>query len=150
MMHIENSIEMRAPLEEIFRVAGDLSIWPKILPHYRYVKYLQRSPSKNVVIMAAKRKWFPVKWTSEQEIDGKRHQVRFLHLKAFTKGMAVVWSFEPSEEGVRVRIRHDLHSKIPLIGKFVSEQIIGKFFVHYIANQTLLHMKRYLEAKDGR
>ncbi len=149
-MHIENSIEMRAPLERIFRVAGDLSQWPKILPHYRYVKYLQQSPSKSVVVMAAKRKWLPVKWTSEQEIDFEKREVRFFHLKAFTKGMVVVWSFESNEQGVRVRIRHDLHSKIPLLGKFINEQIIGKFVIHYIANQTLMHMKRYVEANDGR
>ena len=41
----------------------------------------------------AKRSGIPVAWTSEQIIDRERLEVRFTHLKAFTKGMHVVWKF---------------------------------------------------------
>lgn len=148
-MHAENFIIMKAPLEKIFETAADLSLWPKILPHYRWVRFLEQSPGRNVVQMAARRKWIPVKWTSEQEIDPEKTEVRFYHLKAFTKGMHVVWTFRATDQGVEVRIRHDLQSGIPLIGKFISEKVIGAFFISYIANQTLTHMKRYVEATYG-
>jgi len=148
-MHAENSILMQAPLDKIFETAANLSLWPKILPHYRWVRYLEQSPKKNVVQMAARRKWIPVKWTSEQEIDREKKEVRFHHLKAFTKGMRVVWTFRQTDQGVEVRIRHDLQSGIPLIGKFIAEKVIGVFFISYIANQTLMHMKRYVEATYG-
>ena len=148
-MQIENSIIIRAPLEKIFETAADLSLWPKILPHYRWVRYLEKSPTRNVVQMAARRKWIPVQWTSVQEIDRSKKEVRFHHLKAFTKGMRVVWTFTQTGDGVLVRIQHDLEPTIPLIGNFVAEQVIGKFFVSYVANQTLIHMKRYLENTDG-
>lgn len=147
-MHAENAVVMKATPEAVFRVAADLSLWPKILPHYRWVRYLKTSPEKNVVVMAARRKWIPIKWTSEQEIDPKKMEVRFHHLKAFTKGMRVVWTFTPTEDGVRVQIRHDLESRIPLVGKFIAEYIIGRFFIHYVANQTLTHMKRFVEQQD--
>ena len=148
-MHAENSIIMKAPLVKVFETAADLSLWPKILPHYRWVRYLEQSPKRNVVQMAARRKWIPVKWTSEQEIDWEKTEVRFHHLKAFTKGMRVVWTFRPTGQGVEVRIRHELQSGIPLVGKFISEKMIGAFFISYIANQTLKHMKRYVEATYG-
>ncbi len=148
-MHTENFILMKAPLDKIFETAANLSLWPKILPHYRWVRYLEQSPKKNVVQMAARRKWIPVKWTSEQEIDREKKEVRFHHLKAFTKGMRVVWTFRQTDQGVEVRIRHDLQSGIPLIGKFIAEKMVGAFFIGYIANQTLKHMKRYVEATYG-
>jgi len=147
-MQAVNQIVMQAEMEKIFETAADLSLWPIILPHYRWVKYLEKSPQDNVVVMAAKRKWIPIKWTSRQEIDPLHKQVRFLHLKAFTKGMRVVWTFDQVENGVLVKIEHQLSSRIPIIGPFIANVIVGKFFIDYVANQTLRCMKAYLETSD--
>ena len=57
-MHKTNSITMRAPKKSIFVTAANLELWPKILPHYRYIRYLERSPDRNVVVMAATRSAF--------------------------------------------------------------------------------------------
>jgi len=148
-MHTETSILMSAPVDRIFETAADLSLWPRILPHYRWIKFIEQSPSRNLVKMAARRKWIPIQWTSEQEIDRERREVRFHHLKAFTKGMHVVWTFTQTQDGVHVRIRHDMEPNLPIIGKFVAERIVGEYFVAYVAGQTLKHMKRYVERADG-
>jgi ribosome-associated toxin RatA of RatAB toxin-antitoxin module len=139
---------MRASAERVFAAAADLSRWPDFLPHYRWVRYLHRSQEKNIVMMAAKRGWIPVRWTSEQIVDPHRREVRFRHLKAFTRGMEVVWTFDERPEGVLVTIRHDLAPHIPLVGRFVTEEIIGRFFIHHVANQTLHHMKRHVEGQE--
>src|ERR1700704_3780716 len=39
-MHKTNSIIMHASRAKIFETAANLELWPKILPHYRYIKYL--------------------------------------------------------------------------------------------------------------
>lgn len=148
-MHSENKILMKAPLEKIFETAADLSLWPKILPHYRYVTYIEKGKDRHKVVMAAKRKWIPIKWTSIEEVDRENKEVHFHHLKAFTKGMHVVWTFSQNENGVEVKIVHDLISEIPVFGKFISEQIIARYFIHYVANQTLTFMKQYVEEKYG-
>ncbi len=96
---------MRAPKMSIFETAANLELWPKILPHYRYIRYLERSPNRNLVVMAAMRSGIPISWTSEQIIDRDRLEIRFHHLKAFTKGMRVVWTFKETPEGVLVRDR---------------------------------------------
>ncbi len=144
-----NSIVMNAPVDRVFETAADLSRWPEILPHYRWVTYLEKSPSRNVVKMAAKRGWIPIQWTSEQRIDRDKREVHFHHLKSFTRGMHVVWTFKPDNDSVRVQIRHDLRASVPLIGGFIADRIIGRFFIHYVANQTLTHMKRYVEGIHG-
>ena len=155
-MHSENSIHINARPERIFEVASDLSRWPGMLPHYRRITYLERSELKNVVVMAAWRNLqmladtkIPVSWTSEQEIDPKKLEIRFHHLKALTKGMRVVWTFTPIQNGTEVRIVHDLHSSIPVVGRSIVEPIVGGFFVHFIANQTLQYMKIFIENKNG-
>lgn len=63
--------------------------------------------------------------------------------------MHVVWTFTPHNDLVEVRIRHDLQPRIPLVGTFIAEKIIGDFFISFIANQTLSHFKRYLEQHHG-
>ncbi len=92
-MHRVNSILMQAPKMMIFETAANLELWPKILPHYRYIRFLERGHDRNVVIMAATRSGIPISWTSEQIIDRDKFEIHFHHLKAWTKGMRVVWTF---------------------------------------------------------
>ena len=82
----------------IFEIAANLELWPKILPHYRYIRFLERGHDRNLVIMAATRSGIPISWTSEQIIDRDKFEVHFHHLKAWTKGMRVVWTFSESGE----------------------------------------------------
>jgi ribosome-associated toxin RatA of RatAB toxin-antitoxin module len=145
-MHKTNSILIHAPRATIFETAADLELWPKILPHYRYVRYLERSPERNVVIMAASRSGIPISWTSEQIIDREKCEVRFYHLKAFTQGMRVVWTFQEGPAGVLVEISHELNFRVPALAP-LADPIIGTFFIHHVANKTLRSMKTYLEAQ---
>ena len=150
---------MHAPRERIFETAANLENWPRILPHYRFIRYLERGApgnaaeeERNVVVMAASRDGIPISWTSEQVIDRARQEVRFTHLKAFTKGMHVVWTFTDLPEnnggGVRVEILHDLRFRFPPLAS-LADRIIGGFFIDNIANKTLRAMKAHLERKDS-
>ena len=136
---------MCAPRMAIFETAANLELWPRILPHYRYIRYLEQSPSRNVVVMAATRSGIPISWTSEQIIDRDRVEVHFHHLKAFTKGMRVVWTFQEGPAGVLVEIKHDLAFRVKILAS-IADKIIGDFFIHNIANKTLRCMKSYVEA----
>jgi ribosome-associated toxin RatA of RatAB toxin-antitoxin module len=148
-MHKANSIVMRAPKMSIFETAANLELWPQILPHYRYIRYLERSAGRNVVVMAATRSGIPVTWTSEQIIDREKLEVRFHHLKAWTKGMRVVWTFQETPDGVLVEISHDMNFRIPVLAPMV-DPIIGDFFIHNVASKTLRCMKDYVEARANR
>ena len=148
-MQKSNSLLMRAPKTAIFETAANLDLWPKILPHYRYIRFLERAPDRNVVIMAAERSGIQISWTSEQIIDRSRLEIRFHHLKAWTKGMRVVWTFSDTSDGVLVMISHDLRFRIPILAPIV-DPIIGDFFIHNVANKTLHCMKAYVEATANR
>jgi aromatase len=146
-MHKTNSIIMQASRAEIFETAANLENWPKILPHYRYIRYLERDGDRNVVIMAATRSGIPISWTSEQIIDREKIEVRFYHLKAFTKGMFVVWTFKETPAGVLVEIAHDLNFRVRALAP-VMDPIIGDFFIGHVASRTLRCMKAHLESRS--
>ena len=133
----------------VFEAAANLELWPRILPHYRYIRYLERGSNRNVVVMAATRSGIPVSWTSEQIIDRQRIEVRFRHLKAFTKGMRVVWTFQEVPTGVLVEIEHDLAFRVKILAP-IADKIIGDFFIHHVANKTLRYMKSYVEANTDK
>ncbi len=146
-MHTGNSVIIHAPKMTIFETAANLERWPEILPHYRYIRYLERGDERNIVVMAALRSGIPIAWTSEQVIDREKLQVRFRHLKAFTKGMEVVWTFNETPDGVLVQIVHDLKFRVAPLAP-VADAIIGKFFIHHVASETLRHMKTHLESRS--
>lgn len=148
-MHKTNSILIQAPKLAIFEAAANLERWPKILPHYRYIHFLERGQDRNIVVMAARRSGIPIAWTSEQTIDRERFEVRFLHLKAWTKGMHVVWTFSDARDGILVTISHDLRFRIPALAPIV-DPIIGNFFISNVANKTLRCMKAYVEARANK
>ncbi len=148
-MHTTNSIIIRAPREPIFETAADLARWPQILPHYRYIHFLSRLPAgHSVVRMAARRSGIPVAWTSEFVADRERMELRFLHLKAFTRGMRVIWTFRETPAGVVVEIAHSLRFRVRALAP-VAETIIGKFFIQHVANKTLQGMKAYIEGQTN-
>jgi len=140
---------MHAPKMSFFETAANLELWPKILPHYRYIRYLERSPNRSVVVMAARRSGIPIKWTSEVIIDRDRVEIHFQHLKAFTKGMHVVWTFDERPDGVLVEISHDLNFRVPALAP-IFNPIIGDFFIGNVANKTLRCMKSYVEARTNK
>lgn len=98
--------------------------------------------------MAAVRAGIPISWMSEQVIDRDRLEVRFRHLKAWTKGMVVTWSFKETHTGILVEIVHDLRFRVRLLAP-LAEKVIGDGFVRPVASKTLRCMKAYLEAQSA-
>src|SRR2546428_11242338 len=90
-----DGVSIRAPVEGVFQVAADTERWPELLPHYRWVRFLERQPSGGVVEMAAWRPFGPVRyptwWVSRMTIDRPAREIRYNHLRGITRGMDVLW-----------------------------------------------------------
>src|ERR687891_2463284 len=144
-MHTENGIEIRGDVKRIFQIAAQVDKWPEILPHYRWVRVLQRKKRRTTVEMAARRGRIPVSWTAVQEVF-PYERITYKHIKGFTTGMDVTWSFTPLQERVEGVITHEFALAWPLVGGFVSKYIVGALFVKPIASRTLHHIKQTVEA----
>jgi ribosome-associated toxin RatA of RatAB toxin-antitoxin module len=144
-MHTENRIDIQGDVRRIFQVAAQVEKWPDILPHYRWVRVLQRRKRRTTVEMAARRGRIPVSWTAVQEVF-PYERITYKHIKGFTTGMDVTWSFKPAQERVQVVVTHDFSLSWPVVGGFVSKYIVGALFVKPIASRTLHHIKLAVES----
>jgi ribosome-associated toxin RatA of RatAB toxin-antitoxin module len=145
-LHTITSIHIYAPREQVFQTVSDLARWPELLPHYRSIDFLGQEGTRQIVRMAATRSGIPIAWVSAYEADRNSLELRFEHLRAWTKGMRVVWTLTPTRDGTRVEIVHDLKFRVFGLG-WLAEPIIGGFFIGHIANKTLGTFKQILEAE---
>lgn len=145
-MHTENSTIIRGDIERIFAVASTVEEWPRLLPHYRWVKVLSGDATERLVEMAAHRDGFPVRWTARQRLVPTQHRIHFTHVQGISRGMEVTWFLEADGPLVHVRIVHDLTWGWPPVGPLVANYIIGELFVSNIAAKTLRIIKQHIEA----
>ncbi len=145
-MFTTSSIHIKAPRERVFEVTSNLENWCPMLPHYRHINFLQRSPDllTNTVKMACWRGLIPISWHSIHEVKPDIMEVHFTHLKAFTKGMKVIWTYAPTDGGTNVQITHDLKFRIRFLAP-LCEPLIGHGFVEPVARKTLATFKAILE-----
>jgi len=154
MMRTVDRILIRAPLDAVFAAAADVEGWPEILPHYRWVRMLERHPAGALVEMAAWRPFgamkYPTWWVSEMETDPVGRTVRYRHVRGITTGMDVEWKIVADGDAARVTIVHLWEGpRWPLIRRPAAEWVIGPVFVHGIASRTLAGIRKHLEAQGS-
>ena len=141
-MRTVDTILVGAPPEYVFSWASAVERWPEILPHYRWVRMLERQGEGGIVEMAAWRPFgllrWPTWWASEMSVDRTRREVRYRHIRGITTGMDVLWTVDGAGTGTRATIVHEWDGPAwPLIRRPAAEWVIGPIFVHGIASRTL-------------
>lgn len=144
----ENSIVIKAPLARVFQDTSNLLLWPKVLPHYRWIRVLNVGDDGLIVKMAARRGVLPIRWTSRFKVDPKMPALHFEHLKSFTRGMKVRWTYAPTPDGVLVSITHEL-DRPSAFGRWFAQHVLSDLFIRPTAARTLSHFKTYLEQNAG-
>ena len=154
-MKTANHISIQAPYNRVFELGANVEDWARILPHYRYVRVLARDGASKTVQMSAMRDFIPVTWTAiETVVEGSPQEpgrIEFRHIKGLVRGMYVEWSFKVEGDRVHVTISHDLEQPpfpTRILGRKLTEVIVGKGFIGYIANKTLRRIKRLAEAEN--
>ncbi len=101
-MRTVDQMVIGAPLGRVFQVAAGVERWPAILPHYRWVRFLDRRDGGGTVEMAAWRPFgplrYPVWWVSDMTVDRTACEIRYRHVRGITAGMRVVWRLAPHAE----------------------------------------------------
>lgn len=156
-MYTLDETRMAAGVDPCFRAAADVERWPEWLPHYRWVRFQQKDGfGRGRVEMAARRDFgplgYPVWWVSEMYLDEARPAVHYRHVAGVTRGMDVVWSFEPlGDAATQVRIVHEWHAGPawplpPGARRLLAARVIGPHFIHHVASRTLAGIKRRVES----
>src|SRR5947209_6203437 len=102
-MRTVDRVHIRAPLANVYTVASDVSRWPAILPHYRWVRFLERRGEGGVVEMAARRPFGPPadpgRRLSAVAADRPRGASRDRPLRGTATGAALVCRVGPRRGG---------------------------------------------------
>jgi len=145
-MKTSNRIQISAPFDRLFTLAADIARWPEILPHYRWVKIIERSGSEVKAEMAARHKGIPLWWRTIQRPLREEKRIEFSHIGGITKGMSVEWTFTPlRSDDWLVQIYHEFNPGWPWPGAWFADRIIGETFVMPVANMTLRRIKEIVE-----
>ena len=141
---------VRAKPDRVYACAADVERWPEWLPHYRWVRFLERQGGGGVVEMAAWRRFGPLRWptwwVSEMRVEPSAPAVRYRHVRGITRGMEVEWAFAPAPGGAAVTITHRWRGPAwPLVGALAASLVIGPIFIHGIAQLTLAGIARIAE-----
>ena len=151
-MNISNRIQISGPFNRLFTMASDIARWPDILPHYRWVKILERrySPPELVAEMAARHKGIPLWWRTIQRPRPEEKRIEFSHIGGITKGMQVQWTFDESGETCLgptwlVQIHHQFAPAWPPPGQWFADRIVCETFVAQVAAKTLNRIKHLME-----
>jgi hypothetical protein len=152
-MRTVDRVQIHAPIERVFGSATDVERWPAILPHYRWVRVLERRADQALVEMAAWRPFgrvkYPTWWVSEMRVDQESPAVHYRHVRGITTGMDVVWRMHSKAGGTDVTIVHEWDGPPwPVIGPWAANLVIGPVFIHGIASRTLAGIKRQVEANE--
>ena len=151
-MRRANEITIDADIVTIYGLGSRIERWPDLLPHYRKVDVLWSDVdgSRLVARMSATRDGIPVSWMCWLARDAVARRLTFRHIGGFTRGMQVVWTFEQLPDGrVTVRIIHEFRKGWPIMAldRFVTDRVVGEFFIHHIAGKTLAMVKLLAEAE---
>lgn len=141
-------IEVRAPAQRIFDLAADVERWPRILPHYRFVRRIAAPHGERRFAMGARRGPIPVRWEAIQRPLPRQGTIEFVHTGGVTRGMQVAWRLVERGDGTtEVSIEHDLRLRWPLLGEWAGDHLIGPHFIEAIAGRTLRTIKALAEAE---
>jgi aromatase len=124
--HTDNSIVIDAPLELAWSMANDVESWPALFEgEYAAAEVLERDESRiRFRLTTVPENGRSFSWISERVLDEERHTVtaRRIELGPF-RYMHIFQSFEPSEDGVRLRWVQDFEV---LPGAPFSDQQMGE------------------------
>jgi ribosome-associated toxin RatA of RatAB toxin-antitoxin module len=153
------AIEVSAPPDLVFRLARDVSRWPRLLPHYVSVRVIERAGDRTLSDMVARRPLvpalglgIPVAWRARTWSESETLRLRFQHVGGATRGMNVTWRIEPTATGCRVSIEHDFRRRIglpivgPLLGDEAFPRFVDRLFTRPIAGRTLATFRSLAEA----
>jgi ribosome-associated toxin RatA of RatAB toxin-antitoxin module len=146
MVDTSISAVVRVEPRRLYALAAAVEDWPRLLPHYRWVRVLAADgPNRRTVEMAARRDIvgplsIPLWWTAVQTLDPENTTIGFEHIQGITRGMQVTWRIEPLRDEGRsqaiVVIRHVFEPHWP-VPEAMIRAVIGEYFVNGVARRTL-------------
>ncbi len=150
MPRIEQSVEIDAPVAEVYRIAKNVEAFPDFMEDLQSLTVLERSPdgARTVTDWVGLIREFKmtVKWRQEDRWDDAAYRDDFVQLQGDMDRMEGSWQFTPLDaDRTRFDSVVDYDYNVPLIGPMVKNLIKKKLTENLQA--TMNAIKRKAEEK---
>jgi len=131
MPRIEQSVDISAPIEHVYRIAKKVELFPEFMSDLQSLKVLERSAdgTKTTTEWVGLIREFrmTVKWVQEDSWDDAAFRDDFVMLRGDMDRMSGYWQFTAAESGgTRFESMVDYEYNVPLIGPMVKSLIKKK------------------------
>ena len=130
MPHIESSIVINGPLEEVYKLAKNVESFPEFMSDVKSVTVLEKSEDGNRVVTEwvgiVKEFNTTIKWVEEDIWDDEKHECRFSLVKGDYGAYGGVWKFYAINGGTKWDSSLDFEYDVPLIGALIKNLIAKK------------------------
>lgn len=120
MAVVEATTLIRAPLDDVYRLAKNVEEFPQFMPDLEALKVMERHNGNTVTEWVGLVQGRKIRWVEEDEWDDARHLCRFRQREGdFTKYEGT-WAFESAPEGTRTTLVVEFELNVPLAGALLS------------------------------
>ena len=130
MPRIEQSIEIAATIDCVFKIARDVETFPQFMEDLKSLTVLERSEDGNRTVT----EWtglirefkMVVKWTQEDCWDTQRYRDEFKMIRGDMNSMSGYWQFTANGADTTFESVMDYEYDVPLIGPMIKSLIKKK------------------------
>ncbi len=120
MAHATASTIIRAPLEDVFRVARDVERFPEFMPDVESIRILERRGPRLTVEWIGVMQGRKVRWVEEETWDETAHRSDFRLVEGDFSRFEGSWTFEAVPGGTSTTLALDYEMELPLAGALLS------------------------------
>lgn len=143
MAHVTASTIIRAPLEEVFRVAKDVERFPDFMPDVQSIRILERDGSRLTVEWIGLMQGRKVRWVEEETWDDAAHRSVFRLVEGDFSKFEGTWAFQAVSDGTSTTLDLDYEMELPLAGALLATLL--KVLVRKNLESMLASLKGQLE-----
>ncbi len=128
MATVESTIEIEAPVDEVYAIARDVERFPEFMDDVEDVEILEDEGERRVSHWVGLIEEFnrTLEWTEEDFWDDEEHSCTFEMLEGDFTAYSGLWTFEESEHGTLAKLVVDYEYSVPLIGPLIKKLLHRK------------------------
>jgi len=143
MADVSATMIIRAPLDEVYRVAKDVERFPEFMPDVESIRVLERMDGRTVTEWVGLVQGRKIRWVEEDRWDDAAHLCTFRQREGDFSKYEGTWRFEAVPGGTRTTLDLAYEMDLPLAGALLSNLL--KVLVRKNLESMLTALKGQLE-----
>ncbi len=143
MAQVAATAFIRAPLDQVYRLAKDVEAFPSFMSDVESIRVLQREGNRTVTEWVGVVQGRRVRWVEDDDWDDARHVCSFRQRDGDFTRYEGTWTFSGTTQGTETTLVVDFELELPLAGALLSNLL--KVLVRKNLESMLGAMKARLE-----